>query len=184
VLAAAAEGDELAFGVLWRDLQPALLRHLNALDPGAGEDLASETWLRAEVAVSGTGELRPAAAPVTGGPAPALPSGGDRPTVRHGRRIASPGGDPGHEPRLDGHGQPSRARPPRAGKDKPSKARPPKGEPSKGQCPQARVGRGRTRRVREPGWRAEVGDRPDTKGWAQPPDALVIGGRRRDAVQA
>ena len=25
--------------------------------------------------------------------------------------------------------------------------------------------------------RAEVGDRPDTKGWAQPPDALVIGTR-------
>jgi RNA polymerase sigma-70 factor, ECF subfamily len=46
VLAAAAGGDELAFGVLWRDLQPGLLRFLNALAPGAGEDLASETWLR------------------------------------------------------------------------------------------------------------------------------------------
>jgi RNA polymerase sigma-70 factor (ECF subfamily) len=46
VLAAAARGDELAFGILWRDLQPGLLRYLNALAPGAGEDLASETWLR------------------------------------------------------------------------------------------------------------------------------------------
>jgi RNA polymerase sigma-70 factor, ECF subfamily len=46
VLAAAAAGDELAFGILWRDLQPGLLRYLNALAPGAGEDLASETWLR------------------------------------------------------------------------------------------------------------------------------------------
>jgi RNA polymerase sigma-70 factor (ECF subfamily) len=46
VLAAAADGDELAFGVLWRDLQPAVLRYLNAFAPGSGEDLASETWLR------------------------------------------------------------------------------------------------------------------------------------------
>jgi RNA polymerase sigma-70 factor, ECF subfamily len=46
VLAAAARGDELSFGILWRDLQPGLLRYLNALAPGAGEDLASETWER------------------------------------------------------------------------------------------------------------------------------------------
>jgi RNA polymerase sigma-70 factor, ECF subfamily len=46
VLLAAADGDELAFGILWRDLQPGLLRYLDALAPGAGEDLASETWLR------------------------------------------------------------------------------------------------------------------------------------------
>jgi RNA polymerase sigma-70 factor (ECF subfamily) len=46
VLAAAADGDELAFGALWRDLQPALLHYLNAFAPGSGEDLASETWLR------------------------------------------------------------------------------------------------------------------------------------------
>ena len=46
VLAAAAGGDELAFGVLCRDLQPGLLRYLEVLAPGAGEDLASETWLR------------------------------------------------------------------------------------------------------------------------------------------
>lgn len=46
VLAAAADGDELAFRTLWRDVQPGLLRYLNAFAPGAGEDLASETWLR------------------------------------------------------------------------------------------------------------------------------------------
>ena len=46
VLAAATNGDEQAFGALWRDLQPALLRYLNAFGPSAGEDLASETWLR------------------------------------------------------------------------------------------------------------------------------------------
>jgi RNA polymerase sigma-70 factor (ECF subfamily) len=46
LLAAATNGDERAFGALWRDLQPALLRYLNAFAPSAGEDLASETWLR------------------------------------------------------------------------------------------------------------------------------------------
>lgn len=46
VLAAAAGGDDVAFGVLWRDLQPGLLRYLDAMAPGSGEDLASETWLR------------------------------------------------------------------------------------------------------------------------------------------
>jgi RNA polymerase sigma-70 factor, ECF subfamily len=55
VLGAAAAGDELAFGILWRDLQPGLLRYLNALAPGAGEDLASETWLRV---VRGLGRFR------------------------------------------------------------------------------------------------------------------------------
>ena len=39
VLAAAADGDELAFGALWRDLQPALLRYLNAFAPGR-----ARTW--------------------------------------------------------------------------------------------------------------------------------------------
>jgi RNA polymerase sigma-70 factor, ECF subfamily len=46
VVDAAAGGDEDAFGVLWRDLQPVLLRYLDGMAPGAGEDLASETWLR------------------------------------------------------------------------------------------------------------------------------------------
>ncbi|HYY79459.1 MAG TPA: RNA polymerase sigma factor [Actinomycetes bacterium] len=45
LLAAAANGDEDAFGLLWQDLQPRLLRYLMVVAPGAGEDLASETWL-------------------------------------------------------------------------------------------------------------------------------------------
>jgi RNA polymerase sigma-70 factor, ECF subfamily len=45
VLAAAVDGDEAAFAILWRDLQPALLRYLRVVAPAACEDLASETWL-------------------------------------------------------------------------------------------------------------------------------------------
>jgi RNA polymerase sigma-70 factor (ECF subfamily) len=45
-LAAAAGGDERAFAVLWRELQPAVLRYLQVLAPDAAEDLASETWIR------------------------------------------------------------------------------------------------------------------------------------------
>jgi RNA polymerase sigma-70 factor, ECF subfamily len=45
VLRAAAGGDEDAFGMLWYDLQPRLLRYFGVVAPGAAEDLASETWL-------------------------------------------------------------------------------------------------------------------------------------------
>ncbi|HEX8928620.1 MAG TPA: sigma-70 family RNA polymerase sigma factor [Actinomycetota bacterium] len=45
VIAAARGGDERAFAVLWRDLQPALLRYLRVVAHAASEDLASETWL-------------------------------------------------------------------------------------------------------------------------------------------
>jgi RNA polymerase sigma-70 factor, ECF subfamily len=45
VLKAAADGDEDAFGKLWHDLQPRLLRYFMVIAPGAAEDLASETWL-------------------------------------------------------------------------------------------------------------------------------------------
>ncbi len=44
-LDAAQLGDDRALAALWRDLQPALLRYLQAGDPGAAEDIASETWL-------------------------------------------------------------------------------------------------------------------------------------------
>jgi RNA polymerase sigma-70 factor (ECF subfamily) len=45
VLKAATHGDEEAFGRLWRDLQPRLLRYFIVAAPAAAEDLASETWL-------------------------------------------------------------------------------------------------------------------------------------------
>jgi RNA polymerase sigma-70 factor (ECF subfamily) len=45
VLAAAARGDERAFDVLWRELQPGLLRYLQVVAPRSAEDLASETWV-------------------------------------------------------------------------------------------------------------------------------------------
>jgi RNA polymerase sigma-70 factor, ECF subfamily len=45
VLEAAARGDEAAFGRLWRDLQPRLLRYFTVVAPPAAEDLASETWV-------------------------------------------------------------------------------------------------------------------------------------------
>jgi RNA polymerase sigma-70 factor, ECF subfamily len=44
-LDAARKGDERALTALWRALQPGLLRYLRAVDPGAAEDLASDTWL-------------------------------------------------------------------------------------------------------------------------------------------
>jgi len=40
------EGDAEAFRVLYRDIQPRLLRYLRALAGPDAEDLASETWLQ------------------------------------------------------------------------------------------------------------------------------------------
>jgi RNA polymerase sigma-70 factor, ECF subfamily len=45
VLAAAQGGDERAFAVLWRELQPAVLRYLRVAAPAAAEDLAGDTWV-------------------------------------------------------------------------------------------------------------------------------------------
>jgi RNA polymerase sigma-70 factor, ECF subfamily len=45
LLAAAQGGDERAFAVLWRHLQPALLRYFRVVAPPAAEDLAADTWL-------------------------------------------------------------------------------------------------------------------------------------------
>jgi RNA polymerase sigma-70 factor (ECF subfamily) len=44
-LASARQGDDRALAALWRELHPALLRYLRAVEPGAAEDLASDTWL-------------------------------------------------------------------------------------------------------------------------------------------
>ena len=45
VLRAARQGDEWAIGILFRELQPLLLRYLRRQAPLVAEDLASETWL-------------------------------------------------------------------------------------------------------------------------------------------
>ncbi|MGW3607715.1 MULTISPECIES: RNA polymerase sigma factor [unclassified Micromonospora] len=45
-VAAAQAGDEDAFRLLYRTLQPSLLRYLTALVGADAEDVASETWLQ------------------------------------------------------------------------------------------------------------------------------------------
>ncbi|MFY1622904.1 RNA polymerase sigma factor [Micromonospora sp. WMMD723] len=45
-VAAAQAGDEESFRVLYRSLQPGLLRYLTALVGADAEDVASETWLQ------------------------------------------------------------------------------------------------------------------------------------------
>ena len=45
VLASSRAGDERAFAVLWRWLQPPLLRWLAVVAPGNVEDVSSEVWL-------------------------------------------------------------------------------------------------------------------------------------------
>ncbi len=55
VLVAAVDGDQGAFAVLWRDLQPGLLRYLQVVAPSAAEDIASETWVDV---VRGLGRFR------------------------------------------------------------------------------------------------------------------------------
>ncbi len=46
VLDRAQSGDPLAFGELWRDAQPMLLRYLRVMVGDQAEDIASFTWLR------------------------------------------------------------------------------------------------------------------------------------------
>ena len=46
LLAAAQGGSEAAFSLLWRDTNPALLRYLRVIAPGAEEDIAAEAWLQ------------------------------------------------------------------------------------------------------------------------------------------
>lgn len=45
-LAAAQDGSDDAFAVLWRDANPALLRYLRVLTPEHAEDIAAETWVQ------------------------------------------------------------------------------------------------------------------------------------------
>lgn len=46
LLAAAQEGGEQAFSVLWRDANPALLRYLRVVAAENAEDVAAETWVQ------------------------------------------------------------------------------------------------------------------------------------------
>lgn len=46
-LRAAVSGDATGFAVLWRALQPGVLRYLRVVCGDAAEDVASETWLQA-----------------------------------------------------------------------------------------------------------------------------------------
>ena len=55
LLAAAQGGDEEAFAVLWRHLQPALLRYFRVVAPQAAEDLAADTWISV---IGGLGRFR------------------------------------------------------------------------------------------------------------------------------
>ncbi len=45
VLARARDGDERAFALVWRDLNPALLRYLRVVAPATAEDTAADVWL-------------------------------------------------------------------------------------------------------------------------------------------
>jgi RNA polymerase sigma-70 factor (ECF subfamily) len=51
--AAAREGDETGFALLWRAYQPGLLRYLRVVVGAAAEDVASETWLQVARDLSG-----------------------------------------------------------------------------------------------------------------------------------
>jgi RNA polymerase sigma-70 factor (ECF subfamily) len=55
LLVAAQDGDEQAFAVLWRDLQPALLRYFRVAAREAAEDLAADTWVSV---IRGLGRFR------------------------------------------------------------------------------------------------------------------------------
>jgi RNA polymerase sigma-70 factor, ECF subfamily len=46
VLAAAQAGSEADFAVLWRDVNPVLLRYLRVIAPSAADDIAAETWVQ------------------------------------------------------------------------------------------------------------------------------------------
>jgi len=49
----AEERPDLDLASLYRDLQPALLRHLRRMQPGCAEDLAADVWLEAAAGLPG-----------------------------------------------------------------------------------------------------------------------------------
>jgi RNA polymerase sigma-70 factor (ECF subfamily) len=44
LLAAARDGDEHAFGLLWRRTNPGLLRYLRVVAPGRAQPAGAATW--------------------------------------------------------------------------------------------------------------------------------------------
>lgn len=46
VLARARDGDAQAFGELWRDAHPMVLRYLRVMAGENAEDVASQTWVK------------------------------------------------------------------------------------------------------------------------------------------
>jgi RNA polymerase sigma-70 factor, ECF subfamily len=54
-LAAAQAGDEAAFAVIFRDVQPSLLRYLQVIAADAADDVAGDTWLKV---IAGLGSFR------------------------------------------------------------------------------------------------------------------------------
>ncbi|MBO0806131.1 MAG: sigma-70 family RNA polymerase sigma factor [Nocardiopsaceae bacterium] len=46
VLAAAQNGSEDDFAILWRDVNPSLLRYLRVVAPDHAEDIAAEAWVQ------------------------------------------------------------------------------------------------------------------------------------------
>ena len=49
----ARDGDQHAFAVLWRSLQPSVLRYLRVVVGEAAQDVASDTWLQAARDIQG-----------------------------------------------------------------------------------------------------------------------------------
>ena len=95
-LQAAVGGDDAGFAVLWRTLQPAVLRYLRVVCGDAAEDVASETWLQAArdlsrcpFHASGTASVEPPSIPAQRAPLrPPAPAGLEEstmvmPVVRH-----------------------------------------------------------------------------------------------------
>jgi RNA polymerase sigma-70 factor (ECF subfamily) len=52
-LEGARRGDDQAFALLYRDIQPALLRYLRGMSVELAEDAASETWMEAARSLDG-----------------------------------------------------------------------------------------------------------------------------------
>jgi RNA polymerase sigma-70 factor, ECF subfamily len=62
VLTAARRGDEHAFGRLWQDVQPGLLRYLQVIGAESADDLASEVWLEVARRLPTSAAMRPRSA--------------------------------------------------------------------------------------------------------------------------